>query len=222
MIAQALAVNGASKIYIVGRRKEALEKAIKTIGTDNVFPLVGDVTSKDFLKQATSQIEKEVGYINVLVANAGVSGPQSKLPRDKKPTLEEFTGEFWNHDADETLNVFNVNCNALWYSSLAFLDLLDKGNKKGNVEQKSQIIATSSIAGFNRVALAGSIYGASKAAATHMMKQLSTTLAPFDIRTNIICPGREYLYISSSNSDHSIFNFFLYFAIYGGFGRGYL
>lgn len=32
-------------------------------------------------------------------------------------------------------------------------------------------------------------YGQSKAAATHMGKQLSTNLAPYKIRVNVICPG---------------------------------
>jgi NAD(P)-dependent dehydrogenase (short-subunit alcohol dehydrogenase family) len=66
---------------------------------------------------------------------------------------------------------------------------LDAGNKKGNVEQKSQVIATSSIGGFNRVPLAGFAYGTSKAAATHLMKQFATSLAPHDIRSNVIAPG---------------------------------
>ncbi|TGO45589.1 hypothetical protein BCON_0380g00070 [Botryotinia convoluta] len=70
-----------------------------------------------------------------------------------------------------------------------FLNLLDKGNKKGNVEQKSQVVATSSIGGFNRKAPGGLIYGQSKAATTHLMKQLGTQLAPYDIRCNTIAPG---------------------------------
>lgn len=69
------------------------------------------------------------------------------------------------------------------------MGLLDAGNKKGNVEQKSQVIATSSIGGFNRNVPGGFAYGQSKAATTHMMKQLATNLAPFGIRSNILVPG---------------------------------
>jgi NAD(P)-dependent dehydrogenase (short-subunit alcohol dehydrogenase family) len=81
---------------------------------------------------------------------------------------------------------------AVWYTIIAFLGLLDTGNKKGNVEQKSQVIATSSIGSFNRTVPGGFAYGQSKAATTHMMKQLATSLAPLGIRSNILAPGRKF------------------------------
>ena len=61
----------------------------------------------------------------------------------------------------------------------------------GNVEQKSQVITTSSIAGFNRYPTGGYAYGQSKAGATHLMKMLATQLVPYDIRFNVIAPGRK-------------------------------
>jgi NAD(P)-dependent dehydrogenase (short-subunit alcohol dehydrogenase family) len=62
------------------------------------------------------------------------------------------------------------------------LKLLDNGNKKGNVEQSSQIILISSIAAFNREAPGGWAYGQSKAAATHIARQLSIVLPTWHIR----------------------------------------
>jgi len=82
-----------------------------------------------------------------------------------------------------------LNTVAVWYTVVAFLGLLDAGNKNANVEQKSQVIATSSIGGFNRNVPGGFAYGQSKAATTHMMKQLATNLAPLGIRSNILAPG---------------------------------
>jgi NAD(P)-dependent dehydrogenase (short-subunit alcohol dehydrogenase family) len=70
----------------------------------------------------------------------------------------------------------------------AFLGLLDAGNQKGNVEQKSQIVITSSIGAYNRVPL-GWAYGASKAAVIHLSKQFSTVFSGHDIRSNVIAPG---------------------------------
>jgi len=87
-----------------------------------------------------------------------------------------------------------LNTVAAWYTITAFLGLLDAGNKKGNVEQKSQVIATSSIGGFNRNVPGGFAYGQSKAATTHMMKQLATALAPLGIRSNTLAPGCEFLF----------------------------
>ncbi|KAF2805452.1 NAD(P)-binding protein, partial [Mytilinidion resinicola] len=74
-------------------------------------------------------------------------------------------------------------------SIIAFLELLDAGNKKGNLVQKSQVIATSSIGAFNRVPLAGYAYGGSKAGVVHLMKQFATTLVAYDVRSNVIAPG---------------------------------
>jgi NAD(P)-dependent dehydrogenase (short-subunit alcohol dehydrogenase family) len=190
MMARALALNGAHKVYIIGRREAALESAAKSVTTNNIIPIVGDVTSKKSLKSIADRVEKEVGYINVLIANSGIGGPQAKITPET--TLEDFQRQMWEMDFDDYVNTFSVNTAAVWYTVMAFLMLLDKGNEKGNVEQRSQVIATSSIGGFNRLAPGGYAYGQSKAGTTLMMKQLATALAPYRIRSNAICPGREF------------------------------
>lgn len=86
-----------------------------------------------------------------------------------------------------------MNSTAVFYTIIAFLELLDKGNKAGNVDQKSQVIAVSSIGAFNRIPLAGYAYGSSKAAVVHMMKQFATNLVAYDIRSNVIAPGCKSL-----------------------------
>jgi NAD(P)-dependent dehydrogenase (short-subunit alcohol dehydrogenase family) len=63
----------------LGRREGVLESAAKTVATGNIIPMVGDVTSKESLKSTADRIEKEVGYINVLIANSGIGGPQAKI-----------------------------------------------------------------------------------------------------------------------------------------------
>jgi NAD(P)-dependent dehydrogenase (short-subunit alcohol dehydrogenase family) len=65
---------------------------------------------------------------------------------------------------------------------VAFLKLLDNGNKKGNVEQPSQVIVTSSIGAFNKKAPGGWAYNQSKAAVTLAAKQLSVVLPNWNIR----------------------------------------
>lgn len=85
-----------------------------------------------------------------------------------------------------------MNVSAAFFSVVAFLKLLDAGNKKANVEQASQVIATSSIGGFNRKVPGGYAYGQSKAATTLLMKQMATNLVPYGIRSNVIAPGRRF------------------------------
>jgi NAD(P)-dependent dehydrogenase (short-subunit alcohol dehydrogenase family) len=89
-----------------------------------------------------------------------------------------------------------VNTAATFFTIVAFLELLDKGNKKRHrAAQRSQVLATSSISGFNRSVPGGFAYGGSKTATTQMMKQFATLLAPFNIRSNIIAPGSKFWFI---------------------------
>jgi NAD(P)-dependent dehydrogenase (short-subunit alcohol dehydrogenase family) len=191
MMTKALALNGASKIYIIGRRKEVLDAAAKQSPHGNIIPLVGDVTSKETLQSIVTHIEKEVGYINVLIANSGIAGPQATSITPES-SLEEFQSALWDQSSDEYNKTFAVNVSAVFFSIVAFLKLLDAGNKKANVEQASQVIATSSIGGFNRKTPGGYAYGQSKAGTTLLMKHMATNLVPYGIRSNVIAPGRRF------------------------------
>ena len=188
MMTKALALNGAHKVYIVGRRKDVLEQATKESPHGNIIPIVGDVTSKDSLQSVAAQIEKDTGYINVLIANSGTLGPQTAITTPQT-SLEDYQSTLWNVPYEEYTQTFALNTSGVYFTMIAFLGLLDKGNKKGNVEQKSQVIGTCSIAAFNRAAPGGLAYGQSKAATTLLMKQMATGLVPYDIRANILAPG---------------------------------
>jgi NAD(P)-dependent dehydrogenase (short-subunit alcohol dehydrogenase family) len=192
MMARALALNGALKVYIVGRRKEVLEKASKSVSTNNIIPLVGDVTSKEALASIVSQIASEVGYINVLIANSGTLGPQPTQKITSESTAADYQKAWGETSFEDFADTFKLNTVAVWFTIVSFLGLLDAGNKKGNLEQKSQVITTSSIGSFNRNVPGGFAYGQSKAATTHMMKQLATNLAPLGIRSNILAPGCKF------------------------------
>ncbi|KAK5150594.1 hypothetical protein LTR04_006784 [Oleoguttula sp. CCFEE 6159] len=189
MMAKALEANGASKVYVVGRRKGKLEEAANQAKHGNIIPIQGDVSSKESLEQIADQVRSEVGYINLLVANSGISGPQiSSVPKDA--SLSDFKKHAWSTPMEEFTNTYAVNSTGVWYTVLAFLELLDAGNKKGNMgEVKSQVIATSSIGGYNRMSAAGIAYNTSKAATTHMIKQLATLMVPHSIRFNALAPG---------------------------------
>lgn len=192
MMARALALNGAHKVYIIGRREASLLAAAKSVDTNNIIPLVGDVTSKESLSSIVATITKEVGYINVLIANSGITGPQSSTPVSSPPTtIAEFQKAWGESSIEAYTETFKVNTAAVWFSVVAFLGLLDEGNQKGNVTQKSQVVATGSIAAFNRLPSGGFAYGQSKAATTHLIKMLAVGLVPFGIRANVIAPGRE-------------------------------
>lgn len=156
----------------------------------NIIPLQGDVTSKDDLQRVVAHITKETGYINLLVANAGIPGPKP-IKISPTSTLDDIQKDLWDSDEIAFDQIFKVHVRGAYLSFAAFLPLLSAGNDKGNVVQNSQVIFTGSIGAFGRVPIAHFAYSASKAGVTHMAKQLSTALTRYRIRFNVIAPGCE-------------------------------
>lgn len=146
------------------------------------------MTSKSDLSAAVDHISQKSDYVNLVVANSGISGPTFK-GLEKGASISDYQKFLLGWDVDDFNRTYAVNTTAVFYTITAFLGLLDQGNKAGNVEQKSQVIAVSSIGAFNRIPLAGYAYGSSKAAVVHMMKQFATNLVAYDIRSNVIAPG---------------------------------
>ncbi|KAJ8113204.1 hypothetical protein ONZ43_g5205 [Nemania bipapillata] len=154
MITKALAANGAAKVYILGRRLNTLQEAASSIGNPSVVPITCDVTSVEALKAAVSQIEQDAGFVNLLVCNSGIGGPFGNRPT-AETTLDEFVLANMAVPIEEYSKTFAVNTSAVWYTTMSFLKLLAAGNARGNVEQKSQVVATSSIGGFNKINTGG-------------------------------------------------------------------
>jgi NAD(P)-dependent dehydrogenase (short-subunit alcohol dehydrogenase family) len=190
MIAKSLALNGASKVYIIGRRKDKLDLVSAQSPHGNIIPLVGDVTSRTSLLALSTQISSEVGYVNVVIANSGIMGPGIRSLPDEH-SVADVRKLVMDTPMEDFTEVFNVNTTAAFYTAMAFLELLDAGNRAGNVSPKvsSQVIVTSSIGGFNRAHDAGFAYCASKAATTHLVKLLATYLTRFNVRCNALAPG---------------------------------
>jgi NAD(P)-dependent dehydrogenase (short-subunit alcohol dehydrogenase family) len=192
MMAKALSSNGASKVYILGRRKDKLESAAKSTPHNNVIPLVCDVTSKDSLLTAASQIRSSVGHINLLICNAGVSGPSHGHNLPPNPSIHDLQAQILSTPPEEFTKAFEVNVTGVYYTAFAFLDLLAAGNNRKNYSDgkvQSQILITSSIAAFNRSLGTGFAYNSSKAAVTHLTKMLATYFVPWQIRVNAMAPG---------------------------------
>ena len=154
MLTKALAANGAAKVYILGRRLNILQEAATSIGNPNVVPVTCDVTSVESLKAAVAHIEQDAGFVNLLVCNSGIAGPFGNQPKPET-TLDEFVAANLAVPIEDYTNTFAVNTSAVWYSTMAFLKLLEAGNARGNVEQKSQVVAISSIGGFNKINTGG-------------------------------------------------------------------
>lgn len=169
----------------------------------NICPVQCNITSKDDLQKAVDYIANEDGYVTLLVNNAGIStpnlGPQATRPTPKWDVAAVRKYWFDKSFADYA-NVLETNTIAPLQVSFAFLELLDQGNKvradqaKANGRRdyvRSQVVMLSSVGAFGRNNSAF-IYGASKAGTAQMTKNLSTYLAPWKIRANVIAPGCEH------------------------------
>ena len=203
-MARALAANGAKRVYILGRRLDVLKKAEQEHGQGIFTPIQCDVTSHDSLQSAVYQITAETGFVNLLVANSGAGGPHA-VWNPSLPVSEVRANLFSQDLMEATTNTLDVNVTGAFYTLVAFLELLDAGNKnalKGGFgapahpgsdvpSVQSQLIVTSSIAAFSRMYMSSPAYAASKAAILHLTKQASSNMAPYGIRANALAPGRE-------------------------------
>lgn len=201
-MARALAANGASKVFIIGRRENSLNETANSVPGGTIVPLIGDVTSKDSLQQCVDKVKAQVDAVDVLVANSGISGPVFQIVDQKQQPLpfDDLVNNMWAPEPEAVTETYAVNVTGIHFTVAAFLPLMNDANKKrpqpptaANFKPRPQIITTASIGAFNRKPLANLSYGPSKSAVQFLTKQLSTMLVPYDIRANAIAPG---LYLS--------------------------
>ncbi|KAH7085772.1 WD40-repeat-containing domain protein [Paraphoma chrysanthemicola] len=234
-IASALYQNGATKVYILGRRLNVLQDAVKTLESSPSAPessssvltaIACDVTDLESVKAVVGQIEKEVGYVDVLINNAGVLGPKSGQAIYKAESIEQLRDAMvmgW----DGWASAFAINTQAVIGVSAIFLPLLEAANTRrgfapgkvtgtGNArshdrsklkevgtteddDRMAHIITVASVASYMRWVSAGLAYNASKSAAAHMSKMMATFLSEWGIRSNIVCPGPYPSDMTASN-----------------------
>ncbi|KAL8691182.1 MAG: hypothetical protein Q9218_003532 [Villophora microphyllina] len=207
MGAQALAANGA-KVYITGRRMEVLENAAKTHSPGEaggeIIP-VGpcDVTSKEDLEKLVKDISSKEKHINLLVANAGISGPKG-IPEASDAT--KLSNDLWKSESPpEWADVFNTNVTAVYFTTVAFLPLLQASQDHPSHSLRSpSVIVISSMSGIMRNSQGHFAYNAAKGATVHLSKLMSSEFEKANIRINSIAPGYfpSEMTAKSSNEDN--------------------
>lgn len=202
-MARALAVNGASKVFVLGRREDALRETAAHAPGNVVIPVQCDISSKESLEAAYQTVAAQTTHVDVLFANSGIIGPEMRPPQAKPggplPSLSEVRDALFSVPMADFTRVLDVNVTGAYYTVLAFLPLLGAANKRRPPPQAgvlspptAQVVITSSIAGYNRKVPFSYAYNVSKAATTHLVKMLSTNFSDYDIRVNGIAPGLYY------------------------------
>jgi 3-oxoacyl-[acyl-carrier protein] reductase len=167
-IAQRFAAEGA-RVAIHGRDAAALDAVRQTIRAEagTVACVIGDVTKHDDVERMRFDVERELGEVDVLVANAGGSftrpGP-----------FEELTEEGWRATVDGNLT-------ATFFTIRSVLPGM-KRRRAGN------IITMSSAAARRAHPQSPVPYAAAKAGIQMLTQHLAAQVGPYGIRVNCLAP----------------------------------
>jgi len=192
MATQALAVNGA-KVYIVGRTEEKLENVVKSHGQNiagEIIPITADVTQKSEIARLVKEIESREKCLCILINNAGIAG---NTQQTEAKTAEEMKKNLFDDESstfDDWCNTYRTNVPQLFFMTMAFLPLLQNASETHH-GYSGTVINISSISGIVQASQHHFGYNASKAAAIHLTKMLSSEIAEngLKIRVNSIAPG---------------------------------
>jgi len=173
--AKTLAAAGAA-VVLAGRNLERLKTLRAEIEGDDgdAHVVMLDVTDIDSIKAAVAHAETEMGTIDILVNNSGVSTQQK---------LTDVTEDDFDF-------IFDINTRG------AFFVAQEVGKRMLGRAQGSapgtftggRIVNIASMAGLKALSQIG-IYSMSKAAVIHMTRAMALEWGKYGINVNAICPG---------------------------------
>jgi NAD(P)-dependent dehydrogenase (short-subunit alcohol dehydrogenase family) len=159
-----------ARILAVDNNAEGLDETIRSITQSGgtAQSCAADASAEDDVKAYVDRALKTFGALDIVYANAGISG--GLIP----PPLLEQTVENW-------LQVLRVN---LIGPFLAIKHASPHMAEKG----RGSIVLTASVAGL-RANAGGSPYSASKAGVISLAQTAANSLLGSGVRVNAICPG---------------------------------
>ncbi len=163
-IALAYAAEGA-RLALAARTDAELQETAQLIagqfGSD-VVTTIADVTIREQVDEAVSAALERYGAIDVLVNNAGNTGP---------------VGRLWDNDPDEWVRTIAVHLLGTFYGCRAVIpSMLERG--------QGRIVNMSGVGGPN-----SSAYDAAKLSIVNLTENLALELADTPITVNAISPG---------------------------------
>ena len=182
--ARTLSQAGAAVVLAARRveRLKTLRAEIESMGGDaHVVEL--DVTDPDSIKSAVAHAETEMGTIDILVNNSGVSTTQK---------LVDVSPEDYDY-------VMGTNTRGAFFVAQEVARRMiarSRGAAPGTFTG-GRIVNVASMAGLKVLSQIG-VYSMSKAAVIHMTRAMALEWGKFGINTNALCPG----YIDTELNHH--------------------
>lgn len=189
---------------------ETLAKSFRRPNTSGVYKLslrsvcfrAGpcDVTSKEQLEKLVKEISSKEKHIDLFMANAGINGPKG-IPEASDAT--QLSKDLWNSESPpEWADVFNTNVTSVYFTTVAFLPLLQASQKHpGRNPRSPSVIVISSMSGIMRNSQGHFAYNAAKGATVHLSKLMSSEFEKTNIRVNSIAPGYFPSEMTTQGSD---------------------
>jgi 3-oxoacyl-[acyl-carrier protein] reductase len=161
-IARELAAAG-MKVAVAARSADQVREVAEEIGG---LPVVVDVSSRESVAEMIDQVGTELGPIDLLVANAGISGPRGKT---------------WEVDPERWWHTHEVNVKGVFLCCREVIP--------GMIERGSgRIVITASGAAY-LPGSSGTAYSSSKAAVNRFGETLANELRPHGIPVFPFSPG---------------------------------
>ena len=163
-----------AKVVITGRKQDACDKAAEALKAEGIDALgvACEVTKEADRENLIAKTVEKYGRLDILVNNAGLGGQPKKMIDMDEDYFDKYV------DAD---------LKGLYFmSQLAARQMKAQGREDG--ANPYRIINLSSAAGI-KAPIGDTVYGACKAAVTHLTKIRANELARFGILCNAVAPG---------------------------------
>ncbi|KAJ9642327.1 hypothetical protein H2199_004707 [Coniosporium tulheliwenetii] len=160
--------------------------AAQALAANDHPPSPCDVTSKDDLEKCVKAFSEKESHLDLLLTAAGISSAKAEPDTDDAGDLK---AKLWDNETfEDWRNTYNTDVAAVYFSTVAFLPLLQAGTKKGG-HLHASVIVISSMSGIMRDSQGHFSYNAAKGGTVHLTKLMSAEFQKVKIRVNSIAPG---------------------------------
>ena len=170
-----------AKLFLIGSSQDKISKLQKKLPCrDNINYFSIDLSERKNVNNFCDSIIDQYGGINVIINNAGITGPTAPL---------------WEYDVDDWNKIVQINLMGTFNCCRAIAPNMIKNNY-------GRIVNVASVAGKDGNANA-SAYSSGKAGAIGLTKSLGKELADYNIAVNAVTPaGAKTRILDQMSKEH--------------------